>query len=472
MAILSKSGYSLNKISPYFNKMAFGGIRNVWSLKSMAPIAFIIALLFAFSSCEEEDLEEDEQQTAVLQSFTEENKSLQVIGGGSMSIIPGELPYLTTGRDSIVPEGAMLFVPQKAYEDDVVDRSEMLALIAVPGSNWILHQKENVPGSEWLRFSGGDFFPGSKWTPGNDELSVPGDEWMPDELSELEVFFYSGEQEASDFLGTMNLSDHQIPWPSADETKSIDITKEKAALAVPASQLLNINMELNTNLSEAIYEPAESIDVPVEAGSSYLPSDPAADVPDTTEFISGVMVTQGTTLKNNGSSSPLGMITVSGQDFFTNGFFVPENVSVLTAPMTEVLEKSSDSPYASKAINSDTRILFFTSDYFVEPPYDIYTVTEPGEELFVGNTQVVLAPSIMNINQGLTLAISPGKLMLTDNLDGTYWPQEYYHPGGFEFPGIMYPPETSPELLPIRFSGYSPEAIQQMGVMVQPEGLR
>ena len=108
----------------------------------------------------------------------------------------------------------------------------------------------------------------------------------------------------------------------------------------------------------------------------------------------------------------------------------------------------------------------------MEPPYDIYTVTEPGEELFVGNTQVVLAPSIMNINQGLTLAISPGKLMLTDNLDGTYWPQEYYHPGGFEFPGIMYPPETSPELLPIRFSGYSPEAIQQMGVMVQPEGLR
>ena len=445
----------LSKIHTYFHKTAFG-IRNAWSLKNIAPIVSIIALLVAFSSCEEELLSEDEQETSVLGNFAGENNSLQVLGGEDIRFAPGGVPLFSTNNESIVPEGAMLFVPERAYEDGVVEHSEMLALIAVPSTNWMLHQKENVPGDEWLRFSGEDFFPGSKWTPGNDELNVPGTEWMPDELSALEVLFHPGEQQPSDFLGNMDFSDYQIPWPSADETKNIEITKEKAAFAVPASQLLNINMELNINLNEAIHEPASAIEFPTEMGASV----PAGGIGGMTVVMDGRTPTT------------YASILVNGENFFPDETFTPSTVSVLTAPMTEVLEKSSDSPYASKAINSDTRILFFTSDYFVEPPYDIYTVTEPGEELFVGNTQVVLAPSIMNINQGLTLAISPGKLMLTDNLDGTYWPQEYYHPGGFEFPGIMYPPETSPELLPIRFSGYSPEAIQQMGVMVQPEGLR
>jgi hypothetical protein len=161
----------------------------------------------------------------------------------------------------------MLFVPERAYEDGVVEHSEMLALIAVHSTTWMLHQKENVPGDEWLRFSGGDFFPGSKWTPGNDELNVPGDEWMPDELSELEVLFHPGEQQSSDLLENMDFSDYKIPWPSADETKNIEITKEKAALAVPASQLLNINIKLNVNLAEVLYEEEIVIDYPTERGS-------------------------------------------------------------------------------------------------------------------------------------------------------------------------------------------------------------
>ncbi|MFW5944636.1 MAG: hypothetical protein ACOCTU_05195 [Bacteroidota bacterium] len=139
--------------------------------------------------------------------------------------------------------------------------------------------------------------------------------------------------------------------------------------------------------------------------------------------------------------------------------------------MTEVLEKSSPSPYADTAINSDTRILFFTSDDFIDPPYDIYSVTEPGNEVDVTNTQVVLAPSVMDINQGLTVGIAHGKLMLTESPDGNTWPQEYYHPGGFEFPSDTFFPSDifSPtEFMHMRFTGYSPEALQQMGVMVQP----
>lgn len=69
------------------------------------------------------------------------------------SVLPGELPYLSTGEGNIVPEGAMLFVPERAYEDDVVEHFEMMALIGVPGS-------------DWLQFSGEDFFPSGTYPSG------------------------------------------------------------------------------------------------------------------------------------------------------------------------------------------------------------------------------------------------------------------------------------------------------------------
>jgi len=446
MAIHSKNGTSLNKISAYFNKMAFN-IKNAWSLKSMAPIAFIIALFFAFSSCEEEDLEEDEQQTTVLQSFAGKNNSLRIIGSDELTLFHGKLMFLSTGRDSIAPKETMLFIPERAYEDDVVKPSEILTLIMMPDPHGPYRLKKGVSGHEghWLRFTGKEFM----------SPLEPLESKLPGDLSSMEVLFYSEEQQPSDFLGNMKFSDYQIPWPSADETKNYEVVREIIALAVPASQLLNINMELSTNLSGVINEPASAIKFPTETGASVADG-----------------VIGGQPVVTDKTPFTYASVFVSGENFFPDETFIPSTVSVLTAPITEVLEKTSASRYADTVINSDTRILFFTSDYFVEPPYDIYTVTEPGEELDVSNTQVVLAPSVMNINQGLTLAISPGKLSLTDNLDGTYWPKEYYHPGGFEFPSVMYPPETSPELLPIRFSGYAPEAIQQMGVMVQPEGLR
>ena len=151
----------LSKVHTYFHKTAFG-IRNAWSLKNIAPIVSIIALVVAFSSCEEELLSEDEQETSVLGNFAGENNSLQVLGGEDIRFAPGGVPLFSTNNESIVPEGAMLFVPERAYEDGVVEHSEMLALIAVPSTNWMLHQKENVPGDEWLRFSGKDFFPGQR----------------------------------------------------------------------------------------------------------------------------------------------------------------------------------------------------------------------------------------------------------------------------------------------------------------------
>src|SRR6056297_1255867 len=99
MIIYPKNGPSLYKMAAYVNKTV-AGIRNVRSLTNIIPAVLIISLLFAFSSCEEEDLPQDETQSTALQSFAGENNSLQVIGSDELSILPGELPYLSTGEDN------------------------------------------------------------------------------------------------------------------------------------------------------------------------------------------------------------------------------------------------------------------------------------------------------------------------------------------------------------------------------------
>ena len=416
-------------------------------LSIVYSVLLLFIFFFFFSSCEEQSSSpEEDKQESLLQGFARENNTLRIIGNQNIQVIPGQVPFMSTQQDMLVPENLNIMIPGRATSDGMVHPGEMLVVLTLEGSG-PFELASKVPATQWLRLTGQQFFPGDTWTPDNGEISFPGDAWLPDELSELDVLLYSGEHSLSDIFGEMDLSDYEVDLIGRDSI-FIESDKEQVALVAPADELIHIDRELNTALHEVVYEQAGSFNIPTETGAHLNFKESSSQImPASDQLKTG--------------NNPFLVSTFSGEEFFPDDFFTPSTVSVFTAPLNEVFPTTKPSSYDSSYFNSETRMVVFGSDYFVDAPNDQFTVTEPGEELDVRNTQVFIANSVMDINPGFTILFSPVQTTIAGTGDQSYWPEAYYHPGDFQFPdGFFFP---GSQWAFVRITGYYTSALQEMG---------
>jgi len=295
----------------------------------------------------------------------------------------------------------------------------------------------------WWRFTGEEFFPGSQWNPTPGDSEVPGDSWIPDELGNMEIFFYNGDQPADKYFGAMDMKEHEIHIEEGDSA-TVESAMEHVALAVPGNQLINIRQNLSINLAEVLYEPMDSINLPTETGSS-IPLDNS----------DGVMLASET--MNKTGNNPFLATSISGAHFFPEDFFTPTTVSVFTAPMHEIF-------LMNDTTGNNTRMLVFGNDYYVDAPNTKFSVTEPGEKLNVENTRVIIPNSIMDSNSGLTMMPTPMQINLRGTDTESYFPEKFYHPSEFSFPDGFF--TTGTEYYYFSKQGYPAEQIENMGVQI------
>lgn len=421
------------------------------------PMLIVLTILFSFTSCEEDESQNmnGEDKANILQNFAKESGMLWLVERETIKVLPGTLPYINGENSELFsPENMLFFIPEEATSDGMVKPEEMLALIQLEGTTQStkstmpdrhgpLRLKEAFPGSMWWRFTGGEFFPGSQWNPTDGETEVPGDSWIPDDLGNMEIFFYNGDQPADAYFGTMDMSEHEIHIEEGDSA-TVESAMEHVALAVPANQLINIKQNLSVNLAEVLYEPMDSINIPTETGSS-IPL----------EGSDGVMLSSGS--MNKTGNNPFLVTSISGDHFFPDDFFTPTTVSVFTAPMHEVF-------LMDDTAGNNTQIAVFGNDYYVDAPNAKFSVTEPGEELNVENTRVLIPNSIMNNNSGLTIMPSPMKLNLRGTDTKSYFPDKFYHPSEFSFPDDFF--TTGTEFYYFKKRGYAVEQIESMAMQI------
>ena len=432
----------------------------------------LIGVTFAFTSCEEENPTTGwEGESSVLGHYTYETSTMYAIKDEHRHIHPGSLPFLSSDEGTFDPESVMLLVPgrvmakmpkasllknsDQATEEQGIDPANMLAVFPVSKSErpLTLKEREEIPpdlwhGNEpiWWKFNGSQFFPDETFTPGDDGLEVPGDEWMPENLGDMEILVYNGTQSSGELFGDVDWSEHTVENGSVIETE-----KEQLAVAVPFDRLTNLKMEPRFNLAEVLYENPDKIAFPTDtSGKDFVDPKPTAI------FLSPPEASNS----NPEATHPL----ISGKNFFPDETFVPSTVSVFTIPVKELFPDETFSAYQSSVINSDKRLLLFGSDHFTSAPAG-WTNHEPGAEINVSNTYVIMSNSVLDIHSGLMHYIGPNRLNINGADGESYWPEDFYYPNEFEFRDETFAPGS--EFAFIRpGSKYSAAMLFQMGMEV------
>jgi hypothetical protein len=289
-------------------------------------------------------------------------------------------------------------------------------------------------------------------------------------MEDMQILVYNGNQDPGKLFGETDWSEQAVEMGTTVETE-----KEQLAVAVPFDRLINFNLELNFNLAEVIREDPAKIDFPVEKGS--------VDPKPTASFFSGITVEDGTgsggefghligpnRLGENEFNERLGQVAmIDGRNFFPDDLFTPSRVSVFTIPVKELFPDDLFMPYEGSADFGESRLLLFGSDAFSEAPNIKWTHHQPGEEMDVSHTQVILPNSILTAEGGGTAgkAILPPARRMIGSSDGeTFFPDGVFYPDELKFPDDLFLPEerfhfTRPGV------NYSAGAIQEMGRQIE-----
>jgi|GEM_PF-2544515 len=447
-----------------------------FSLWSRTGIVFLLTMVlgvFVFTSCEEEDPAAPnwKGEKSVLGRYAHETQTMHSIPGDQVYIQPGSLPYLETGRDSFSLEGMTLVVPGRVMEEEGVDPSEMMAVfpvseeerpVRIPEMEMKL-KKSNGVGPMWWSFSGSQFFPNDQFTSGGNAMDQPPSRWMPESMEDMQILVYNGNHDPGKLFGNVDWSDQAVEMGTTIESE-----KEQLAVAVPFDRLANFNLELKFNLAEVIHEDPAKIDFPVEKGF--------VDPKPTASFFSGITMDGigdlpigligPNRLGDNGFNERLGQVTmIDGQDFFPDDVFTPTTVSVFTIPVKEMFPDDLFMPYVGSSNFGESRLLLFGSDAFSEAPNSKWTHHQPGEEMDVSNTKVMLPNSILAAGGGgsSAKAILPPSIRAIGSSGGeTFFPNDVFYPDELKFPDCVFMPEekfhfTRPD------ASYSATAIQEMG---------
>ena len=422
--------------------------------KSMAPLAlsFIIFLFFSMTACEEEESASGEPGT-LLENFAHETQSLRAIGPDDMHAYTGNNPFISVDGEGFNPQTGTLLVPGRSLSDDAVQPEDMLAILPVPEDRGSLSITNHPRGGNWYRFKGEAFVPGPQWTPGEDALDVPGSDWMPQGPDSLEVLMYTGEKPVSDLFGGADLSQNRIALAEG-ESQMIEPDRSRIGIAVTLDQLYNIRVSPRNNLAELFSEDPQEIDFPVHPDSSTW-ANPADGFFTVREEVNNV----------KGIRAPLDVALIGSENFFSSDAFTPSTQSVFTVPKNELFPGLVYSGYQPSGSGSNPDLLFFTSDQFQETPEEIFSLHDPGVEMDVSSTRVVLPVSVLEIRPGLTLYLDPAVRNIGGADSETYWPDRFYYHDDFAFPGELNTPGSAFTFLRPGVD-YSTDEIMDLGIAV------
>ena len=424
-------------------------LKYTWLLSLM----FLFFALFTITSCEDEE-SVSETQATLMENYVHETHSMRVIGPDDMHAYTGNNPFLSVNGEGFYPQTGTLMVPGRSLSSDAVHPEDMLALLPVPEDYGTLSITNHPHGGNWYRLSGGDFFPGSKWAPGNDGLNIPGLDWMPQGPDSLEILMYTGEKPVSDLFGGADLSQHRLDLTEG-ESQTIESKRSRIGVAVTLDQLYNIQVSPRYNLAEIFMEDPKDFAFPIRPDSSTWvnPADGFFTVRE-----------EGTIVK--GIRAPLDVAMISGKNFFSSDAFTPNNLSVFTAPKNELFEGLVYSGYEPSGSANNPDLLLFGSDRFQETPNEKFTLHNPGSEMEVSNTMVLLPVSVLEIQPGLTLYLDPAVRVIGSGDEETYWPDRFYYNSDFAFPTALNTPGGEFTFLHPGV-GYSSDALMELGMKVE-----
>ncbi len=427
-----------------------------WNRHFRPSLLLMIAILLAgftgLTSCEEEESANPDQGT-VLENYAHESQSLRAIGPDDMHAYTGNNPFLSIDGEGFHPSTGTLLVPGRSLSGSSVGPEDLLALLPVPQEHGTLTITNHAGGGQWYRFSGEEFIPGSRWTPGDDGLEVPGDEWMPESPEDMEILMYTGSKAVADLFGGADISANQVDLAEG-ASQNVETDKSRIGVAVTLDQLYNIRVSPRNNLAEMFFEDPQDIAFPVHPDSSRWvnPADGFFTVRE-----------EGTNVK--GIRAPLDVALISGENFFPSDTFTPSSVSLFTAPKNELFPGLVYSGYQPPEAMSNPDLLFFGSDRFQEVPNPQFTLHNPGEEMNVSSTMVLLPVSVLEIRTGLTLYLDPAVRSIGSADGETYWPDQYYYPSDFAFSSEVFIPDSEFTFLHPGMP-YSSEAIMNLGISV------
>jgi len=444
--------YPLNDVANKKHKKRKCMHSNHWSIQKFTWLFSFMMLFFALftiTSCEDEESVSEAQGT-LLESYAYETQSLRVIGPDDMHAYTGNNPFLSVDGEGFHPQTGTLMVPGRSLSDNAVHPEDMLAILPVPEEHGTLSITNHARGGNWYRFSGEEFIPGSGWTPGNDGLDIPGSDWMPQGPDSLEVLMYTGEKAVSDLFGGADLSQNRIDLAEG-ESQMVESDKSRIGIAVTLDQLYNIRVSPRSNLAELFSEDPQEIDFPVYPDSSVW-ANPADGFFTVRE--------EGASVK--GIRAPLDVALIGSENFFSSDAFTPRTQSVFTVPKDELFPGLVYSGYQPSGSGSNPDLLFFTSDQFQETPNEIFSLHDPGVEMDVSGTMVVLPVSVLEIRPGLTLYLDPAVRTIGNSDAETSWPDRFYYHNDFAFPGELNTPGSSFTFLRPGMA-YSSEALMDLG---------
>jgi len=432
----------------YFRRRHFTSWQGVYFF-----LAFL-AGIFVLSSCEEDDNNgQPEEPASIVESYARESQTVRVMGPENMHAYTGNNPFLSINGEGFHPQTGTLMIPGRSLSDSAVHPQDMLALFPVPEDHGSITITNHAGGGQWYRFSGDEFVPGLEWTPGDDELEIPGSGWMPQGPDSLEVLMYTGSKPVGELLGNVDLSDNRIDLAEG-ESRTIQSDKFRMGVAVTLDQLYNIKVSPRNNLAESLLQDPEQIAFPVHPDSStwVQPADDFFTVREEQTATKGIR-------------APLDVALISGEHFFPSEVFTPRNVSIFTIPEKELFPGLVYSGYKPSDEERNPDLLIFGSDRFQEAPNGRFTLHDPGEEMDVTGTRVVLPVSVLEIRPGLTLYLDPAIKTIAGTDGETYWPDEFYYSSDFAFPSEVFTPGAAFTFLRPGVS-YSTDALMQAGMSV------
>ena len=424
---------------------------------SRAGVYFFLSFMvgvFTLSSCEEGSNDGQPQEPAsIVENYARESQTVRVMGPENMHAYTGNNPFLSIDGEGFHPQTGTLLIPGRSLSDSSVHPQEMLALLPMPENRGNITITNHSGGGQWYRFSGDEFVPGPQWTPGDDGLEIPGIDWMPEGPDSLEVLMYTGSKPVNELLGNADLSDNRIDLAEG-ESQTIETDKSRMGVAVTLDQLYNIQVSPRNNLAESLLQNPEQIAFPVHPDSStwVQPAD-------------GFFTVREGQTATKGIRAPLDVALISGKHFFPSGAFTPNTVSVFTVPRKELFPGMVYSGYQPSESMSNPDLLFFGSDQFQEVPNPHFTLHDPGVEMDVSGTMVLLPLSVLEIQTGLTLYLDPAVRTIGSAEGETYWPDQFYYPSDFAFPSNAFTPGSEFTFLHPGVS-YSTDALMQAGISV------
>jgi len=447
--------YSLNDVA---NKKNEHGKNIRFRLNRILQSTWFFSLMllfvafFTITSCEDQQSVSEDQGT-LLENYAHETQSLRVIGPDDMHAYTGNNPFLSIDDEGFHPQTGTLMIPVRSLSDNAVDPGEMLAVFPGPEDYGTLSITNHSRGGNWYRFSGEEFIPGTDWTPGDDGLEIPGIDWMPQEPDSLEILMYTGDKAVSDLFGGADISQNRIDLADG-ESQTVESDKSRIGIAVTLDQLYNIRVSPRNNLAELFSEDPQEIAFPVHPDSSAW-AGPADGFFTVREEVSGV----------KGIRAPLDVAMISGKHFFSSESFTPNHQSVFSVPKDELFPGMVYSGYQPSGSAGNPDLLLFGRDRFQEVPNPKFTLHEPGTEMEVTGTSVLLPVSVLEIQPGLTLYLDPAVRSIGSSDGETYWPDSFYYPNDFAFPGEVYTPDAEFTFLRPGVS-YSSDAIMDLGITV------